>query len=525
MLINIPLTVLLSLVLASALNAKLPFRAFFRTAYYIPYVTASVAVIGVWLWLFSGDGLVNTVLGPLAPEPSWLVNEFWAMPMIALSVTWKQLGFYVLLYLAALQNIPGELYEAAEVDGAGQVKRFTAITVPGVRSATTLVVILATIIGANLFTEPYLLTGGGGPDGASTSPVLLMYQSGIQQGNAGYAAAIGVVLAIGVMVVSGIQRSCWKGIDHGHDDGSRARHDRRSPPARPPRFDGPDPGHPGARRGRHRVPVPLLLHGHRLAAAGAPARTSPARSRIRRISRWTTICRDQRFASDLARSPAQLGDLHRAASSCALWSSACWLATPWPCCTSAAGHCLFTVMLLVLVLPFQLFMIPLYVLIVRDYGLSRQLPRDDPAVRDQLDRGASSSGSTSCSCPVSCSSPRGSTAPASSASSAAIAVPLARPAIVTAVIVTFIGPWNEFLWPFLITKQHDLQPLAVPSPTTSRRCRHGRPTPSAPILAGAVVLAIPAVGPVRGLPASVRPVESGLRGEGISAAVAAGEPG
>jgi multiple sugar transport system permease protein len=205
-LINVPLTVLLSLVLASALNAKLPFRTFFRTSYYIPYVTASVAVIGVWLWLFSADGLVNGSLGPLAPEPSWLVNEFWAMPMIALSVTWKQLGFYILLYLAALQNIPRELYEAAEVDGAGPVRRFTAVTVPGVRAATTLVVILATIIGANLFTEPYLLTGGGGPNGASTSPVLLMYQSGIQQGNAGYASAIGVILAIGVMVISGIQR-------------------------------------------------------------------------------------------------------------------------------------------------------------------------------------------------------------------------------------------------------------------------------------------------------------------------------
>jgi multiple sugar transport system permease protein len=205
-LINVPLTVLLSLVLASALNAKLPFRAFFRTSYYIPYVTASVAVIGVWLWLFSGDGLVNTVLGPLAPNPSWLVNEFWAMPMIALEVTWKQLGFYVLLYLAALQNIPRELYEAAEVDGAGAVRRFSAVTVPGVRAATTLVVILATIIGANLFTEPYLLTGGGGPDGASTSPVLLMYQKGIQQGDAGYAAAIGVILAIGVMAISAIQR-------------------------------------------------------------------------------------------------------------------------------------------------------------------------------------------------------------------------------------------------------------------------------------------------------------------------------
>jgi multiple sugar transport system permease protein len=205
-LINVPLTVGLSLVLASALNAKLPFRAFFRAAYYIPYVTASVAVIVVWLWLFSGGGLVNTVLGGLAPDPSWLVNEAWAMPMIAFVVTWKQLGFYILLYLAALQNIPRELYEAAEVDGAGAVKRFTSVTVPGVRNATTLVVILATIVGANLFTEPYLLTGGGGPSGASTSPVLLMYQKGIEQGHAGYAAAIGVILAIAVMAISAVQR-------------------------------------------------------------------------------------------------------------------------------------------------------------------------------------------------------------------------------------------------------------------------------------------------------------------------------
>lgn len=205
-LINVPLTVILSLILASALNAKLPFRAFFRTAYYIPYVTASVALIGVWLWLFSGDGLVNTMLGGLAPDPSWLVNELWAMPMIALVVTWKQLGFYILLYLAALQNIPRELYEAAEVDGAGAVKRFTSVTVPGVRNATTLVVILATIVGANLFTEPYLLTGGGGPSGASVSPVLLMYQKGIEQGNAGYAAAMGVILAVAVMAISGFQR-------------------------------------------------------------------------------------------------------------------------------------------------------------------------------------------------------------------------------------------------------------------------------------------------------------------------------
>ncbi|HEY7606673.1 MAG TPA: sugar ABC transporter permease [Actinomycetota bacterium] len=204
--INVPLTVFVGLLLATALNAAIPFRTFWRASYFVPYVTASVAVIGVWQWLFSSGGLVNSVLGPLAPDPSWLVNRFWAMPIIALFATWKQLGFYVLLYLAALQNISEELYEAAEVDGAGPVRRFWHITVPGVRPATTLVVIAATITGANFFTEPYLLTGRGGPAGASVSPVLLMYTEGIEQGHAGYAAAIGVLLALGVMVVSLVNR-------------------------------------------------------------------------------------------------------------------------------------------------------------------------------------------------------------------------------------------------------------------------------------------------------------------------------
>jgi multiple sugar transport system permease protein len=206
LLINVPLTVAVGLVLATALNAAIPFRTFFRASYFVPYVTASVAVIGVWLWLFNSDGLVNKMLGPLAPDPSWLVNSLWAMPIIALFATWKQLGFYILLYLAALQNIPEELYEAAEVDGAGPVRRFLAVTVPGVRPTTTLVVIAATITGANFFTEPYLLTGRGGPNGASVSPVLLMYTQGIEQGHAGYAAAIGVLLAIMVLAVSLVNR-------------------------------------------------------------------------------------------------------------------------------------------------------------------------------------------------------------------------------------------------------------------------------------------------------------------------------
>jgi len=209
--INVPLTVILAIALATALNAAIPFRAFFRTAFYLPYVTASVATIGVWLWLFSGNGLVNKLLGPLAPDPTWLINERLAMPSIAIFVTWKQLGFYILLYLAALQNVQKELYEAASVDGAGRWGAFRNVTWPGVRPATTLVVVLAIITGSNLFTEPYLLTGGGGPNGASSSPVLIMYQRGIQQGNAGAGAAIGVILVLFVGTVGLIARRISEG--------------------------------------------------------------------------------------------------------------------------------------------------------------------------------------------------------------------------------------------------------------------------------------------------------------------------
>jgi multiple sugar transport system permease protein len=204
--INVPLTVVLSLLLATALNGAARGRTFLRVAYYVPYVSASVAVVVVWLFLFSGSGMVNQLLGPLAPNPSWLVNSTLAMPVIAIFVTWKQLGFFILLYLAALQNVPKELYEAASVDGAGRFRSLMNVTVPGVRPATTLVVILATITGANLFTEPYLLTNGGGPNGASASPVLVMYQKGIEQSSPDIASAIGVILVIGVLVISLINR-------------------------------------------------------------------------------------------------------------------------------------------------------------------------------------------------------------------------------------------------------------------------------------------------------------------------------
>ena len=120
--INVPLTVGLSLVLAAALNGAVRGRTFLRVSFYIPYVTASVALVAVWLFLFSNGGMVNEILGPLAPDPSWLVNSGLAMPVIAMFVTWKQMGFFILLYLAALQNVPKELYESAATDGASTLQ-------------------------------------------------------------------------------------------------------------------------------------------------------------------------------------------------------------------------------------------------------------------------------------------------------------------------------------------------------------------------------------------------------------------
>ncbi|MGI8459217.1 MAG: carbohydrate ABC transporter permease [Propionibacteriaceae bacterium] len=213
LLINVPLTVFLSLVLATLLNQITRLRTFLRVSFYVPYVTASVAVVAIWLVLFNGNGLVNKILGSAAPEPPWLVNSTWAMPSIAFFVTWKQLGLFILLYLAALQNVPIELYESAATDGAGRLAQFWNVTVPSVRPATVLVLLLSTVTGANLFTEPYLLTGGGGPNGTSASPVLIMYQQGIEQGKPGYDSAIGVLLVIGTLVLALLQNRFAGGRD------------------------------------------------------------------------------------------------------------------------------------------------------------------------------------------------------------------------------------------------------------------------------------------------------------------------
>lgn len=205
--VNVPVTVVIALILAVALNRGIKGRAFFRTAYFLPYVTAGVVIALIWKWMFStDDGFVNNTLSNIGlPRIGWLTDPFWSMITIALMVAWKQMGFYVILYLGGLQGIPQSLYEAASVDGANAFQRFRTITIPQLRPITLLVVILSTIVGFQLFTEPYIMTGGG-PLNSSLSVVLYIYQKAFQSLEFGYAAAIGVVLAIIIMVTAFIQR-------------------------------------------------------------------------------------------------------------------------------------------------------------------------------------------------------------------------------------------------------------------------------------------------------------------------------
>lgn len=207
LLFNIPIQVGLALLLAVALNQPLKGRGFFRGAYFLPVVTSGVVISFLWAWLFStDDGLINQTLAFFGVEPiPWLTSEQWAIPSIAWVAAWKNLGYYVVLFLAGLQTIPKNLYEAAHLDGATFWTCFTRITLPLLSPAMMLVVILSTINGFQLFTEPFIMTGGG-PANSTLSVVMLIYKHAFQSLDMGYAATIGLVLALLILSVSLMQR-------------------------------------------------------------------------------------------------------------------------------------------------------------------------------------------------------------------------------------------------------------------------------------------------------------------------------
>ena len=205
--IHLPLQIVSALGLAVALNRPMMFRAFWRATFFLPVVISGAVVAILWNALYATDvGLINGVLSKagIAPVP-WLTDPSVAMAAIAVMVTWKNVGFYVIIYLAGLQYIPRSCQEAIELDGATAWQRFWNLTLPTLLPQTILVLTLSTINGFQLFIEPYVMTGGG-PLRRTYSVVLYMYTNAFSYQKMGYAATIGVALALIIGAVVAIQR-------------------------------------------------------------------------------------------------------------------------------------------------------------------------------------------------------------------------------------------------------------------------------------------------------------------------------
>jgi multiple sugar transport system permease protein/alpha-1,4-digalacturonate transport system permease protein len=204
---HVPLTIVVSLALAMLLNQKLRGVAFFRTAAFFPYITSIVAIAIVWNLLFSPKyGPINQVLHVfgVANPPGWTTSAQWSMPAVIIVGTWREMGYYMILFLAGLQTIPRELYEAARVDGANAWQRFRNITLPGLRPTMFFVTVMLTIASFKILDLIYVMTEGG--PGTSTLVIAqFIYQKGIQEFKYGYASAASVVLFLICIVITIIQ--------------------------------------------------------------------------------------------------------------------------------------------------------------------------------------------------------------------------------------------------------------------------------------------------------------------------------
>jgi multiple sugar transport system permease protein len=201
----VPVTMVISLVLATLLNKKIPGVVFLRTAFFFPYITSLVAISAVWSMLFNPkQGPINQFLQHIvANPPGWLASSQWALVVIMFASIWRFMGYYMILYLAGLQGIPRELYEAADMDGASKLRQFFSITIPSLKSTTFLVSVMLTINCFQLFDLVQVMTQGG-PGRATNVLVFQIYTEGFTKYNFGYASAIAIVLlvlAVGVTVI------------------------------------------------------------------------------------------------------------------------------------------------------------------------------------------------------------------------------------------------------------------------------------------------------------------------------------
>jgi multiple sugar transport system permease protein len=202
----VPLSVAGSLLVAWALNRKLRGVRFYRLAVFVPVVTSTVATGIIFMWLLDPVfGLVNYFLSLVGlPQQGFLQDTNQALLCIVVMTVWGWLGFDVIIYLAALQGIPQELMEAAQIDGAGKWSSFRSVVLPFLRPATLFLIVWSTISALQLFDEIYITTRGG-PLGSTTVIVYYLYQQAFQFFNAGYGAAIAYVLFLAILIITVLQ--------------------------------------------------------------------------------------------------------------------------------------------------------------------------------------------------------------------------------------------------------------------------------------------------------------------------------
>ena len=199
----VPVGTALALGLALALNRGLRGVVLLRSLYFLPVISSTVAVSLVWGWLYNQQfGLINYLLSVVGiTGPAWLADTRTAMPAVLIMSIWKGLGYNMVIFLAGLQGIPQELYEAAKIDGAGAWARFRYVTFPLVSPTTFFIVVLSTIAAFQVFDQTYVMTAGG-PAYSTTTLALFIYQNGFQWFHMGYAAALSYVLFAAVAVVT-----------------------------------------------------------------------------------------------------------------------------------------------------------------------------------------------------------------------------------------------------------------------------------------------------------------------------------
>lgn len=204
---TVPLTLVCSLGLAVLLNKKIKGVKFFRAAIFFPYITSLVAVAVVWNMLFHPDmGPINQFLRFIGIDnpPGWTASSTWAMPAIIIVSVWRGMGYYMVLYLAGLQGIPKELYEAADIDGANGWNKFKNVTLPMLRPTTFFVMIMLTISSFKVFDLIQVMTDGG-PGRATNVLVYKIYNEAFVKFNFGYASAIALVLFVIVLGITIVQ--------------------------------------------------------------------------------------------------------------------------------------------------------------------------------------------------------------------------------------------------------------------------------------------------------------------------------